>query len=326
MIWQLCFSDILKQILRALPFVASSAYETSLFNAAFVIACFGFLRRNRSRWGSRHLHESGTDFGYTIIRMQVHTFHFIRCSKTDQYGNSVSLIFTHSSDSTIRPVLAVKYLYLSVRPNIDGPLFCHFSREPLTKYQIRAMLMKCLKFCGIRTNIKSHSLRIGATTFASMLSIPDEDIKLMGRWSSRGSTHRRANCVDSGLVNYQTGRGVFKKTATGTTPWPVMCTPTPNYLIIHFGGKNLGSANCGLIRKIMKQVELAIFIQRQIMEKSRDRVNRALIYYIIQHGHKAIKHSDFNDKLPGLFYPMVTGVHLSQVGNDIFLSTLQSAL
>ncbi|WAR27705.1 hypothetical protein MAR_013409 [Mya arenaria] len=105
----------------------------------------------------------------------------IRCSKTDQYGNSVSLIFTQTSDSTLCPLLAVK-LYLSVRPNIDGPLFCHFSWGPLTKYQFRAMLMKCLKFCGTRPNFKSHYFRIDATTLASMLNIPDEDIQIMGRW------------------------------------------------------------------------------------------------------------------------------------------------
>ncbi|WAR28064.1 hypothetical protein MAR_013768 [Mya arenaria] len=173
----------------------------------------------------------------------------IRCSKTNQYGNSESLIFTHSSDSTICPVLSLK-LYLSVRPNTDGPLFCHFRREPLTKYRFRAMLMKCLEFCGIRAIIKSHSFRIGAAALASMLNIPDDDVKLMGRWSSRGSTNRLANCVDSGLVNYQTGRGVCKRTANRTTPWH--CTPTPN---LHFGGNDLGSENCGLLRKNMKQLE-----------------------------------------------------------------------
>lgn len=114
----------------------------------------------------------------------------IKCSKTDQYGKSVSLIFTQSSDSTVCPILLLK-MYLQLRPKIDGPLFCHFSGEPLTKYQFRAILMKCLTFSGIRANIKSHSFRIGATTLASILNIPDEDIKLMGRWSSKGNTHRR---------------------------------------------------------------------------------------------------------------------------------------
>ncbi|WAR04443.1 hypothetical protein MAR_019812 [Mya arenaria] len=47
----------------------------------------------------------------------------------------------------------------------------------------------------------------------------------------------------------------------------------------------------------------------KIMENSRDR---------------AIKHSDFNDIWPGLFLP--DGVHLSPVGNNIFLSTLRSAI
>lgn len=124
------------------------------------------------------------------------------------------------------------------------------------------------------------------------------------------------------------------------------CLPTPNYLIVHFGGNDLGSENCGLLRKNLKQVLLGLMMlfpntniiyscilprlnwrysyNDKTMEKSRVRVNRALIHYAVQHGHKAIKHPDFNDKTNGLFSS--DGVHLSPVGNDILLLTLQSAL
>ncbi|WAR17845.1 hypothetical protein MAR_032439 [Mya arenaria] len=154
--------DIFKQILRALPFVASSTYETSIFNAAFVIAffCFSIIGE---------IADVGKADPYTKVAQisdvslsECKCTLLIRYSKTDQYGSSASLIFTQSSDTVI--------LCLSVRSNIDGPLFGLLSREMLKNYQFRAI-----------TNIKSHSFGIGATTLESMLKIPDEDIKLTGR-------------------------------------------------------------------------------------------------------------------------------------------------
>ncbi|WAR08465.1 hypothetical protein MAR_018423 [Mya arenaria] len=104
----------IKQILKALPFV------TSVREIAVDVKVGPY---------TRVAHISDISLSECKCRL------LIRCSKPDQYGNSVSLIFTHSSDNNMCPVLAVK-LYLSVRPNIDGPLFCHFSRKPLTKYQL----------------------------------------------------------------------------------------------------------------------------------------------------------------------------------------------
>lgn len=124
------------------------------------------------------------------------------------------------------------------------------------------------------------------------------------------------------------------------------CTPTPNYLIVHFGGNDIGSENCGLLRKNLMQTMLHLMqmfptttivyssilprlkwrcaLDSRVVEKCRNRINRAMVRFAIQHGHKAIKHLDFNDRLPGLFLPDL--VHLSPVGNDIFLTTLQSAM
>ncbi|WAR28199.1 LOW QUALITY PROTEIN: hypothetical protein MAR_013903, partial [Mya arenaria] len=109
--------DILKQILRALPSVASSTYKTSLFNEALCI--FWFIRIGE-------IAVDGKAGPYTkvaqisdIVLSECKCSLLIRCSKTDQNGKSVSLIFTHFSKSNICPVLAVKF-YLSVRPNTDG--------------------------------------------------------------------------------------------------------------------------------------------------------------------------------------------------------------
>ena len=182
--------DMLKQLTSALPFVCTSIYEANLFKAAFVVAFFGFLRVSE-------IAVDGVQAKNTIpvqasdICMSDHSCTLrIPASKTDQYGNSASLIFSQSSDPAICPVRRMT-IFLQARPRFNGPLFCHFSGAPLTKYQFRAVLFKCLKFCNIKAKITSHSFRIGSATLASSLSIPEEDIKRMGRWSNRGSTHKR---------------------------------------------------------------------------------------------------------------------------------------
>ena len=58
------------------------------------------------------------------------------------------------------------------------------------------------------------------------------------------------------------------------------------------------------------------------MEKVRIRVNRKLIRFMKITGGKAIRYPDFNDKSPFLFSD---GTHLSCIGNDIFVNTIQSA-
>ena len=60
------------------------------------------------------------------------------------------------------------------------------------------------------------------------------------------------------------------------------------------------------------------------MGRNRNRINREIIRFLTHQGHRAIKHPDFQDMSPGLFAD--DGVHLSFVGNDIFLNTIQAAM
>jgi len=181
---------VLKQIQSALSSVASSHFEAVLFSTLYIITFFGFLRVSEiaveRKNGDNNKVVQFSNAKLTGSQCEL----IIPSSKTDQYANSVSLIFTPSNDSSICPVRAVKR-YLQLRPLVGGPLFCHFSGEPVSKYQFRAMLAKCLTFLGIKSNIKKHSFRIGAATYASMLNINDEEIKRLGRWSNKGETHKR---------------------------------------------------------------------------------------------------------------------------------------
>ena len=58
------------------------------------------------------------------------------------------------------------------------------------------------------------------------------------------------------------------------------------------------------------------------MENVRKRINRELIRFIKINGGKAIRYPDFHDKSPSLFHD---DTHLSFIGNDIFVNTIQSA-
>ena len=59
------------------------------------------------------------------------------------------------------------------------------------------------------------------------------------------------------------------------------------------------------------------------METTRKRINRGVRSYILKHGGYVIKYPDFDDRHPALFSD--DGVHLSFIGNDIFINQIQSA-
>lgn len=183
--------QILFQLPLALSHVASSTYEALLFSAAFVIAFFGFFRVGEITTVSQHANSS------KVVQLSDVTFESnecyvrIKCSKTDQFAHSVTLVFTESTIPAMCPVRLLRQ-YIAQRPKQDGPLFCHFSGLPVTKYQFRQMIFKCLNFLGMnRANIKCHSFRIGAATTAYLQNIPEETIKQLGRWSSKSNTHKK---------------------------------------------------------------------------------------------------------------------------------------
>ena len=82
------------------------------------------------------------------------------------------------------PVQAMRQ-YLGVRVPKEGPLFAHFSGQPITRYQFTAILTKALQLSGIdNVGFKSHSFRIGAATTLAQQGTPAEIIQAAGRWKS----------------------------------------------------------------------------------------------------------------------------------------------
>lgn len=118
----------------------------------------------------------------------------------------------------------------------------------------------------------------------------------------------------------------------------------PNYLLVHAGGNDIGRVPTQWLRRyicsvlnylinffpgtsivwscILPRLKWRYSDDTAAMERSRTRINRAVIQFVVSHGGYAIKHPDFQDKHPALFSD---DCHLSFIGNDIFLNTFQGA-
>lgn len=97
-------------------------------------------------------------------------------------GNWISL--RRLSSSHICPCFLLKS-FLAARPPFDGHLLIHDSGLPLTRYQFRTVLKRCLLHLGLgQIPISSHSFRIGAATTAATLGLSATMIKNIGRWHS----------------------------------------------------------------------------------------------------------------------------------------------
>ena len=108
----------------------------------------------------------------------------IRYSKTDQTGKSCEITIQGLEDEILCPVSATK-CFIAQRGRYAGPIFSHFNRTFLSKFQFNAVLTSAMKFVSPDIlNVKSHSFRIGGATNAMCKGIPYQSIKAMGRWKS----------------------------------------------------------------------------------------------------------------------------------------------
>ena len=164
-----------------------SGYETIMFTSAFQLAFFGFLRvgefTSTSKKGGNiralQISDVKLESSNSILRV------LIRQSENDQRGRGFVLLIGPSKDKTVCPIAAYQK-FIKIRPNVQEPQFLiHYNGAPLSRYQFSAILRKTLTFCDIKVGCyRSHSFRIGAASEAFNRGIPEETIKLWGRWRS----------------------------------------------------------------------------------------------------------------------------------------------
>jgi len=175
--------ELLGRIIFVLPSICSSNYESALFKAAFSLAYHGLFRISELTVCPQNISN------HTVVVRNVEICNdyldvYSSSSKTDQFGKGTSIHIPAQADHKTCPLLLLKS-FLQIRPNLEGPLFCHFDGTPLTRYQFSALLKRSLSTLGLRNSrLTSHSFRIGRATSFAIEGLSDDEIKRLGRWES----------------------------------------------------------------------------------------------------------------------------------------------
>ena len=132
-----------------------------------------------------------------------------------------------------------------------------------------------------------------------------------------------------------------------TLQFMALHNPTPKAIVLHLGSNDIGTDKSIVLRHAMRQDIISLFetfpdttlilsalLPRIVwdktctpvvkLEKTRKQLNRFLRRLVVHDGGIFVNHEDITVDTPGLFFR--DGVHLSDVGNDLFLLNVTDAL
>ena len=177
---------VLQKLMSTVSVAVTSHYERCMLKAMLSLAFFAFLR-------------VGEFTVHSYSSVPVLTIQNVILDK-EQLNNGLSILFTkykHSSGS--RPFLLqvprqensslcpVSHMatYLSMRSSPLKAIFIKADGHPVRKEEFRRYLNILLRANSLDPSLyKSHSLRIGAASYASQLGYSDSQIRTLGRWKS----------------------------------------------------------------------------------------------------------------------------------------------
>ncbi len=178
--------QVLTKLVQKSSCFCSSIYEATMFSAAFTLAFFALLRvseftKNHSKSGPSSPKQIQLKH-VKIVNDKVELI--ITYSKTQQRGTPTQIV-VKANRKQYCPVAALKK-YLAIRPICkNGDLFIHMNHSSLTTYQFNQVLKKALTFLDMHNDhIRSHSFRIGGTTYLKNNGVSDQQIMQLGRWKS----------------------------------------------------------------------------------------------------------------------------------------------
>ncbi|CAC5421755.1 unnamed protein product [Mytilus coruscus] len=283
--------DLLSKIYNVLPAVCHNDFETKLFQTSFSLAFFGFLRVGELTADQKYASTQSHALDHKDIKINLSSIEIrLRSSKADQCSTGTTIV-------------------IDDRPGDVCVVFA--LRSPITIWIVGSSLVKNA-FVQART-------RPGGIN----LGLDQNGVQLWWLGKSGMRLNDLLNRIKL-MLRYE---------------------EPPTYLVLHIGGNDLGEIKTGVLRNRLKNYlknvsELLLnttLVWSQIlprltwrysadteaMDRSRQRINSSLASYIIRQGGHYIRYPDIS---PNSTFICQDGVHLTDIGNYIFLNTIQGAL
>lgn len=183
--------SILEQLVQSLRFTCSSYFLRSLFKAMYLVAFHAFLRvgeMTHTASGAKNniqFSDIQFQFGTSTNNPEAFELHFKNFKHNAGKSCHILLIKKFTRNADMCPVQAL-WDYISIRGQVDGPLFCFMDKTPVSRQFFTQQLQLSLKSCNKDVQYyKGHSFRIGGASYASEIGITDDQIQLRGRWHSK---------------------------------------------------------------------------------------------------------------------------------------------
>lgn len=168
--------DMLYKLVDSVRMVVSSQYEIDMFRAMFILMFHAFLRI-----GEVTLSPNNVQFSQITVTSTSVSITFFKFKH--HLSSPVTLVIP-ANYSKYCPVSIVNR-FIQRRGTSNGPFFCLPGFHPVLPTYFSSVLSTCVTFLGFNEyNIKPHSFRIGAATWAASSGYTESQIQAMGRWHS----------------------------------------------------------------------------------------------------------------------------------------------
>lgn len=174
---------ILNRLVIALDLTCSNLYYRTMYKTMYLLAFYAFLRLGEITQSS--VKVKGHCLQISNIFMERDKFTVLFYSfKHSIPGKTCKIMVKCQEDERLCPVKHMQ-MFLRMRGQINGNLFCHLHGKPILRSQFTDVLNATLNSIGLSPSFyKGHSFRIGASSWAQSLGKSDAQIRSLGRWKS----------------------------------------------------------------------------------------------------------------------------------------------
>ncbi|KAM4025860.1 uncharacterized protein ACNLHF_026288 [Anomaloglossus baeobatrachus] len=245
---------------------------------------------------------------------------------------------------------------------MGSQLLIHEDGSPLTRYQYTVLFQRCLTVSGLSLNhFGMHSFRIGAATEAARAGLSDSDIQrpatpkiwIVGHsyvfWAAQRAGNRpggRNLGFHHVELLWRGVRGLRWSQVLSEVVDISRQSSAPTILVLHAGGNDIGNIRLAELLTMMRsdldrfpgffselrivwsEIILRVVWQGssdlEVIDRTRCTVNTRMSRFIRYRSGVVVRHRQLEGDNRRLMMP--DGVHLTDIGLDIFLSGIQDGL